>query len=620
MSSQLHYPELLQPLSPGNTVNAGIRLYRAHFKEYSGIAIITVLWIVVLLILAVAIGSIFYAVLPPAIATLLIIPLGFVLSFYCFGRYLAGSAAISRLVFKELLVEPETAKDAKRFTNVRAWSFGVIGLIVFVLFSALIIGVYLALVIVLAIVFGSIGGFAALQNNSFGVLEGLVQNPATAIAFFLGILALVIFFTIAWTWVTARFAIAELPHGIEPETGAAASVGRSWTLTEKNVWHTVLVLFVSSLIMVPVSVVIQIITSILQAVFIGIPGTDNSAVLGAVYLASFALGMLGIAITLPIAQSIKGVLYFDLRNRREGLKLQLRSDEAGNIPGDRVPRDILGDSVLGNEVPADTAPMMPTLELFKKVTLITPESVELEFILAGIGNRALALLIDNLLVLLGISFFWFFGTLFATQLATTLSPDIYGVAVLWFVAIAILGTFLISAGYFVLFETLRQGQTPGKRFAQIRVIRDDGRPVGLTQAVLRALLRPIDDIFFVVGAILILFGENEKRLGDLVAGTLVIQEERMLVKRAIALSDSAQDLARQLPALSDMNQLQPDDFAVVREFLQRRDFLTATARTDLSMNLARQARTLVHLETIPAGVTSDQFLEAIYLAYQSGGT
>ena len=602
MSPQLPYPELLQPLSPGNTVNAGIRLYRAHFKEYSGIAVTTVVWIAGLLILAVPIAFIFYAVLPPAIATLLILPLGFVLSFYCFGRYLAGSAAISRLVFKELLGELETAKDAKRFTNDQVWGFWVIGLILFALFSALIIGVYLALAIVLALIFSSLGGFATLQNNPFGVLEGLVRSPATAIALFLGILAIVVVFTIAWTWVAARFAITELPYGIEPETKPADSVGRSWTLTEKNAWHTVMVLFVSSLIMVPVSVVLQIVSSILQVILVGLSGSDNSAVLAVVYLASFALGMLGIVITLPIAQSIKGVLYFDLCNRREGLKLQLPRDE---------PRD---------KVPTDTTPVRSTLELFKKVTLLTPESVELEFILAGIGNRALALLIDNLLVLLGISFFWFFGTLFATQLVTVLSPDRYAVAILWLVAIAFLGTFLISAGYFVLFETLRQGQTPGKRFAQIRVIRDDGRPVGLTQAVLRALLRPIDDTFFIVGAVLILFDKNEKRLGDLVAGTLVIQEERMSTKRSIALSDSAQSLARQLPALSDITQLQPDDFAVVREFLQRRDFLTAKARTDLSMNLARQTRTLVHLETIPAGVTSDQFLEAIYLAYQSGGT
>ncbi len=617
MPFQLHYPELLQPLSPGNTVNAGIRLYRAHFKEYSGIAVTTVLWIAALLILAVPIAFILYAVMPPAIATLLILPLGLVLSFYCFGRYLAGSAAISRLVFKELVVEPETAKEAKRFTNARVGGFGLIGLTLFGLFSALIIGVYLALAIVLGIIFSRIGGFVALQSNPFGLLEGLVQNPATAIAFLIGILAVILFFTIAWTWVAARFAITELPYGIESEVGAADSVGRSWTLTEKNVWHTVMVLFVTSLIMVPISVVLQIISSILQVVLVGLSGTDNSAILLVVYLASFALGMMGIVITLPLAQSIKGVLYFDLRNRREGLKLQLQSAEpVDRVPADRVP----ADRVPADRVSADAAPVTPTLELFKKVTLLTPESVELEFTLAGIGNRALALLIDNLLVLLGIAFFWFFGTLFATQFVATISPSGYTVAILWFVAIALLGTFFLSAGYFVLFETLRQGQTPGKRFAQIRVIQDDGRPVGLTQAVLRALLRPIDDVFFIVGAVLILFDQNEKRLGDLVAGTLVIQEERILMKRAIALSDSAQSLARQLPVISDMTQLQPDDFAVVREFLQRRSFMTAKAQTDLSMNLARQARTLVHLETIPAGVTSDQFLEAVYLAYQSSGT
>lgn len=603
MSPQLHYPELLQPLSPGNTVSAGIRLYRVHFKEYSAIAVTTVLWIAGLLLLAVPIAFVFYAILPPAIATLLIIPLGFVLSFYCFGKYLAGSAAISRLVFKELMAEPETAKEAKRFTNARIWGFWLIGLILFILFSALIIGVYLALVIVLAIAFGSVGGLGALQNNSFGVLEGLIRNPAMAIAFLISILVTICFFAIAWTWVAAKFAIAELPYGIEPETRAADSVGRSWILTEKNVWHTVMVLIVTSLIMIPISVVLQIISSFLQLILIGLSGTDNSAVLVGVYLASFILGMLGIIITLPLAQSIKGILYFDLRNRREGLRLQLH-----NEPGDDKPLDKVSD---------DAALVMPAVELFKKVTLLTPESVELEFTLAGLGNRALALLIDNLLVLLGISFFWFFGTLFATQVAATIPPSAYAVAILWFVAIALLGTFIISAGYFVLFETLRQGQTPGKRYAQIRVIREDGRPIGLTQAVLRALLRPIDDMFFIVGAVLILFDQNEKRLGDLVAGTLVIQEERVLMKRAIALSDSAQTLAQQLPAISDVTQLQPDDFAVIREFLQRRSFMTTQAQANLSMNLARQARILVHLETIPTGATSDQFLEALYLAYQN---
>jgi uncharacterized RDD family membrane protein YckC len=603
MPPQLAYPELLQPLSPGNTVNAGIRLYRAHFKEYSQIAINTVLWIVALLILAVPIAFVLYTVLPPTGATLVMVPLVLALSFYCFGRYLAGSAAISRLVFKALMGHAETAKEARSFTSPRTWGFGLIGLILFVLFSALFIVLYLILAIIAVIVIGGLGGFAALQNTPWIVGQDIVRNPAIAIAFLMGIVALIFFFTLAWTWVAARFALAELPYGIETKGGAAESVSRSWILTEKNVWHTVMVLFVTSLIMVPISIMIQIVSSTLQVVLIGLAGSDNSVLLAVVYLASFAIGMVGIVVTLPLSQAIKGVLYFDLRNRREGLQLQLHPAEPLE-PLDRMSPE------------ASPTDRTPPIELFRKVTLLTPESVELEFTLAGIGNRGLALLIDSLLVMLAIAFFWFFGTVFATQLVTQLPPSAYGMAILWLVAIALLGTFLISAGYFVLFETLRQGQTPGKRFAQIRVIRDDGRPVGLTQSVLRALLRPIDDVFWVVGAVLILFDQNEKRLGDLVAGTLVIQEERANIKRKIDLSNSAQSLAQQLSTVSDMTQLHPDDFAIVREFLQRRHLLTNKAHTEISMDLARQARTVIRLETIPQDITSDHFLEALYLAYQ----
>jgi uncharacterized RDD family membrane protein YckC len=605
MPSPLAYPELLQPLSPGNIVSAGIRLYRAHFKDYSGVAVSTVGWIGALLILAVPIAALLFAVLPPAGATLLVIPLGFVLSFYCFGRYLAGGAAISRLVFKELMLEPETAKAAKTYTNSRAWGFWVLSLVLFVIFFVVIVAMYLALALAGILLIGSIGGFSTFENNSLEWLEGLVRNPAIAVAFVLGCIAVVFTFTIAWTWISARFAVAELPYGIEPDIGATGSIGRSWTLTETNVWHAIMVVFVTGLIMIPINVVLQIASSVVQVFLTLLAGSDNAILLAIVYLASFIISLLGIVITLPLGQAIKGVMYFDLRNRREGLKLSLRNDE----PADRVFQDT---------APQDMLPAQPPVELFRKVKVLTPESVELEFTLAGIGSRGLALLIDTLLVMLGIAFFWFFGSLFATQVIRSISPSGYGIAAAWLLGIALLVTFLISAGYFVFFETLRQGQTPGKRYTQIRVIRDDGRPVGLTQAVLRALLRPIDDfLFWVVGSVLILFGQDEKRLGDLVAGTLVIQEERAASKRKIDLSESAQGLARQLSTVSDMTQLLPDDFAVVREFLQRREFMAPKARTELSMNLARQARTLVKLETIPAGVTSDQFLEAVYLAYQS---
>lgn len=257
------------------------------------------------------------------------------------------------------------------------------------------------------------------------------------------------------------------------------------------------------------------------------------------------------------------------------------------------------------------------MALFRQIKLTTPESVELEFTLAGIGSRALALLVDYQLLGLGLVLFWILWGIFSTQLMNYLDRlDInYSSVPLWLLAIALLISFVFYTGYFVLFEVLWQGQTPGKRFAKIRVIRDDGRPVGLAQASLRTLLRPIDDIVF-IGVFFIMFGQKEKRIGDWVAGTLVIQESQSELKGKLVISEAAQQLAAKLPEMTDLTQILPDDFAVISEYLHRRHFMATKARSELSLKLAREIRAIVQLEEIPAGLTSDQFLEAVYVAYQ----
>ncbi len=159
------------------------------------------------------------------------------------------------------------------------------------------------------------------------------------------------------------------------------------------------------------------------------------------------------------------------------------------------------------------------------------------------------------------------------------------------------------------------GADSGKRFAKIRVVRDDGRPIGLSQAALRSLLRPIDDLMF-IGVFFIVFSKQEKRLGDWAAGTLVIQEQRPNRRETVIVSDRAKELAIELPEMTDLNQLLPDDFAVIRTYLQRRSQMEPKARTELSLKLARQLRSIINLETIPANTVSDHFLEAVYLAYQ----
>lgn len=257
------------------------------------------------------------------------------------------------------------------------------------------------------------------------------------------------------------------------------------------------------------------------------------------------------------------------------------------------------------------------MPLFKQVKLTTPESIELELTLAGIGSRAYALMIDYTILWFGLALAWILWTVFATQLLAYLeSLQInYSDVPLWLLSIALLVSFAVYAGYFVYFEVVWQGQTPGKRLAKIRVIQDNGKPVGLPQAALRALLRPIDDLLF-LGVFFIFFGRREKRIGDWVAGTLVVQEERPPVDQKLAVSDQARQLAKQLPSLTHLSQLLPDDFAVISDYLHRRHLMTPAAQNTLSLKLAREIRAIVQLAEIPAGLTSDQFLEAIYLAYQ----
>ncbi len=257
------------------------------------------------------------------------------------------------------------------------------------------------------------------------------------------------------------------------------------------------------------------------------------------------------------------------------------------------------------------------MRFFNRIILQTPESVELEFTLAGIGSRAWALFIDYNVLGAGIALFLLLWSMFSYQLLSYLEQLRINYSGLpnWLLAIAFLLSFAFFVGYFVIFETLWRGQTPGKRLARIRVIREDGRPVRLAQSTLRALLRPVDDLLF-LGVFFIVFGRREKRLGDWVAGTLVIQEERPVAAATFHLATNAPEVAEQLLQIADFSQFLPDDFAIVREYLQRRSQMTAQAQQEVSLTLARQVKTAISLEKLPFDMTPDLFLEAVYLAYQ----
>ena len=257
------------------------------------------------------------------------------------------------------------------------------------------------------------------------------------------------------------------------------------------------------------------------------------------------------------------------------------------------------------------------MAVFNTITIRTPESIELEFVLAGIGSRAVALLVDYVILgcgLLVIAIVYSFLMFQAISVGENLPFNTDSLR-LWITAISFLLSFAIYIGYFVVFETLWYGQTPGKRYTKIRVIRDDGQPERLTQATLRALLRPVDDTLF-IGFFCILLTQTEKRIGDWLAGTLVVQNDPNVTGQKIQIAQRSQIIGQDLTALVDFGALSPDEFATIRDFLQRRPSLSPKAREQVSDQLARQFRDQLGLKSLPTEMTTLTFLEALYWGYQ----
>jgi uncharacterized RDD family membrane protein YckC len=251
------------------------------------------------------------------------------------------------------------------------------------------------------------------------------------------------------------------------------------------------------------------------------------------------------------------------------------------------------------------------MKFLNRVKSRTPESVELEFVLAGLGNRIYALIIDYLIwssTLILLLIVWAFLLIRVEWLQSeSIRP--------WILSVQVLILFAVYIGYFIGFETLWRGQTPGKRYVKIRVIREDGRNVGIQQSILRSLLRPIDDLFC-LGFLLILFTKQEKRLGDWVAGTISIQEGQAVSNQKITISPAATNLAIQLIETGKIAAINPDQFATIRKYLYRYPGLAPAVKHKVSDRLANQL--LKHLDLEDRSPANDPHLtiEAIYLAYQ----
>src|SRR5690349_20975288 len=166
-----------------------------------------------------------------------------------------------------------------------------------------------------------------------------------------------------------------------------------------------------------------------------------------------------------------------------------------------------------------------TTSLAPTVDVETPELVVLTYTIAGVGSRATAALVDYLLTMLAMLLLW---VLIGTLGITSFLPGKKGASSdAWTFAILSLATFVLLWGYYVLFEALADGQTPGKRLLRLRVVRDGGYSVTFGASAVRNLLRIIDmqpGFVYFAGIISVAASKTGKRIGDYAAGTIVVRE------------------------------------------------------------------------------------------------
>lgn len=242
----------------------------------------------------------------------------------------------------------------------------------------------------------------------------------------------------------------------------------------------------------------------------------------------------------------------------------------------------------------------------------TPENVDLHIELAGLGSRIGAAFIDTLLsysIMVMVILFAVLAGFVVERL--DLPRDTKTVVDYYIIGITLLLVFCVNFGYFICFEGLWQGQTPGKKLAQIRVIEANGQPVNWPSVWIRNLMRLIDSGIAMIGLVSMLLDKNERRLGDFAAGTLVIRE-RPAELSARNLRVQASDVS---PSFVDAGQITPDEYHLLVSFLKRRHAMVRDSRGAVARQMEEYFRLKLNPES--NAEAPEDFLEKLYLAYSS---
>ncbi len=258
MSNKISSPQPLGPISVGNVVSAALRIYRDRFSVYYKQAFIANLW----------------AIVP----------------FYGWAKFFAISGLLSRLAYQEALASPETVSEARRNINPRLCTF---------LEAPILVGLTVALTMIIVAI-------------PAGIIVSIINTFDSPVFNFISILLMGLWFISSYIWIFSRISLSEVPIAVENNNSATEVISRSWELTKSSVGRIMWIFSIAFLITLPITAIAIALNLFLQ---FNLPESIYP-------LVNLILSLTVNPLTLPIWQTIKGVTYYDLRSRKEGIDLE----------------------------------------------------------------------------------------------------------------------------------------------------------------------------------------------------------------------------------------------------------------------------------------------------------
>jgi hypothetical protein len=298
-------------LSIGNVVTTSITLYKSNFKRYFQVSLRATGWLLAILLVILIAGLIGVGLYAATNYWLVLIPVvvgGIFGTLYCSAKYATDRAVICRLAYQELIDVPETVTVATQKLIPQTWGFLRLTWLISLYFSLIVIVVYIVLIIAVVIV-------AAI------VMYGLkltAESPLAIIIISLAMIgAVLLVFGILIRYYAYWF-IAELPLAVEQTKSANASIARSKQLISTAVGRVILIVTIAFLMMIPINTLGNGPSLIGQVMVSASTDLATQTIGGVLILAGLLLNLLSELFIMPFWQIIKSIVYYDLRNRREG--------------------------------------------------------------------------------------------------------------------------------------------------------------------------------------------------------------------------------------------------------------------------------------------------------------